>query len=112
MEIIKKEQSQKFINGNITAYEYPSENKSINSGYVEIRGRYPAEGWICNQVCTELAFIIRGSAILTTQTESFSLKEMDQIIINPNEKYFWNGDCDVLVPSTPPWFPEQTKIEK
>jgi mannose-6-phosphate isomerase class I len=110
MEITKKKQSLQFQNGNITAHEYPSQNKNISGGYVEIKGRYPTEGWICNQVCTELVFIIKGSVTLTTETESFSLKEMDQVIINPNEKYFWDGDCVVLVPSTPPWSPEQTKI--
>jgi hypothetical protein len=35
---------------------------------------------------------------------------MDQVIINPKERYYWDGDCVAFVPSTPPWTPEQTEI--
>jgi mannose-6-phosphate isomerase class I len=112
MEIIRKEQSKKFQKDDITAYEYPSQNKNINSAYVEIRGRHPKEGFICNKDCTELIFIIRGFVTLTTEKESFQLQEKDQVIINPNEKYFLEGDCDVVAPSTPPWTPNQTEISK
>jgi len=112
MEITKKDQSQIFHNGNITAHEYPTQNKNISGGYVEINGRYPKEGWICNQDCTELVFVIKGSTTLTNEEKSIILNEMDQAIIDPKEKYFFDGNCIVFVPSTPPWTPEQTKIEK
>lgn len=112
MEITKKEQSLVFHNGDVIAHEYPTQNKNISGGYVEINGRHPKEGWICNKDCTELVFISRGSATLTTEEGSFVLNELDQVIINPNERYYWNGDCVAFVPATPPWTPEQTKIEK
>ena len=112
MEITKKEQSLIFNIGDVTAHEYPSKNKDISGGYVEIKGRHPAEGWICNQDCTELVFISRGSVTLTTDQGSFVLNELDQVIIEPKERYYWDGDCVAFVPSTPPWTLEQTKIEK
>ena len=112
MEITKKDQSQIFHNGNVTAHEYPSQNKNISGGYVEIKGRHPSEGWIYNNLCTELVFIIRGSTTLTTEKESTILNEMDQVIIEPKERYFFDGDCIAFVPATPPWTPEQTEIEK
>ncbi len=110
MEITKKEQSQVFHNGNVTAHEYPTKNKNISGGFVEIRGRHPEKGWICNQECTELVFITKGSVTLTTEKESVFLNEMDQVIINPKERYYWDGNCVAFVPSTPPWTPEQTEI--
>ena len=109
MEIIKKEQSLVFHNGNVTAHEYPSQNPNISGGYVEIKGRHPVEGWICNNSCTELVFIIKGSATLFTDKESIFLNEMDQVIIDPKERYYWDGDCVAFVPATPPWTPEQTE---
>lgn len=112
MEIIKNKQSQIFHNGNIIAHEYPSQNKKISGGFVEIKGRHPNEGWICNKDSTELVFISKGSVILTTDKGSFTLNELDQVIIEPNEKYYWDGNCVAFVPATPPWTPEQTKISK
>ena len=109
MEITKKDQSLTFHNGSVTAHEYPSQNKNISGGYVEIKGRHPSEGYICNKSCTELVFIIEGSATLTTEKESNILSKGDQVIINPGERYYWDGDCVAFVPATPPWTPEQTE---
>lgn len=112
MEVIKKDQSQVFKNGAITAHEYASTNNQINIGLVEIKGRHPQQDFITNQDVTELVYIINGSVELTTESERYSLSQGDFVIISPKEKYFFEGDCTVLTPCTPPWTPEQTKIVK
>lgn len=112
MDYLKHDQSLVFKKGNITAYEYPTKNKIINNSFIEIKGRHPQEGWAYNEVCIESVFIIRGSVVLTTKTESVVLEENDTVIIDPNERYFFEGDCDMVSPSSPPWYPEQSKIEK
>lgn len=112
MKVIKKEQEEIFENGNIIAHEYPSTNQNINIGLVEIKGRHPPENWLINEKCTQLTYITKGSVNLTTESETILLEEGDVAILNPNEKYFWEGDCTLLAPCTPAWTPEQNKIVK
>ena len=112
MEYIKKDQSEIFNVGNLIAHEYPTKNPNINCALVELKGRHPQEGWIMNEQCTELVFFVRGSAVLTTEKESINFGEGDMVILQPQEKYFWVGDCTLFTPSTPAWTPEQTKIVK
>ena len=112
MEYLKKEQSQTFTNGNIVAHEYSTKNKNINFAIVEIKGRHPQENWLINQDCTELTYVIKGSVDLTTETDKISLKEGDVAILDPQEKYFWDGDCILFTPCTPAWNQDQNKIVK
>lgn len=112
MEIIKKVEEQIFKNGSIVAHEFGSKNLNINIGLVEIKGRHPQQDFICNTKVTELVYIIDGSVLLVTESDRYKLSKGDFAIISPNEKYFFDGDCTVLTPCTPPWTPEQTKIEK
>lgn len=112
MEVIKKGQSQVFHNGAITSYEYASKNKKINIGLVEIKGRHPQQDFVTNREVTELVYVIDGSVELTTESNKYSLSSGDFVIISPKEKYFFEGNCTVLTPCTPPWNSEQIKIIK
>lgn len=112
MEIIKKEQSQVFKNGPIIAREYTTKNKKINIGLIKIKGRYPQQDFITNQEVTELVYVINGSVELFTESSKHSLSKGDFVIISPKEKYFFEGNCTVLVPCTPPWNTKQIKIIK
>lgn len=110
MKYLEKEKSQKFEHGAITAYEYPLGDPDINCALVELKGRHPDQCWLINEKCKEMVFVVRGLVQLTTENETVSLKEGDIVLINPLEKYFWNGDCTLLTPCTPAWTPEQNKI--
>ena len=112
MEVIKKEQSQVFNSGAITAHEYASKNKNINLGLIEIKGRHPQQDFITNQEVTELVYILDGSVEVTTESNKYSLLPGDFVIISPQEKYFFEGNCTVLTPCTPPWTLHQTEIIK
>lgn len=112
MEIIKKEQEQVFKNANIIAHEFESQNPNINIGLVEINGRHPEEDFLVNEKVTELVYLIKGSVVLVTENNRYNLSEGDFAIISPNEKYYWDGNCVVLTPCTPPWTLEQNKIIK
>lgn len=112
MKYLKKENAVKFQNGTLTAIEYPVGDKDINCAVVTLKGRHPVNDWIINQECKELVYLMKGTAVLTTETKTISLSEGDMVILEPNEKYFWQGDCVLLTPTTPAWTPEQTKIVK
>ena len=37
------------------------------------------------------------------------LQEGDMILIEPGERYFWDGNLTMFVPCTPAWYPGQHK---
>jgi len=112
MKYLKKESSIKFKKGPITSYEYQLGDKDLDCALVEIHGRFPENGWTQNTKCKELFYMVKGSGVLTTETERISFSEGDMAIADVNEKYFWEGDCTLLTPCTPAWSPEQTRNTK
>ena len=34
----------------------------------------------------------------------------DVILIDKNEIYYWNGDCEIIMICTPAWYKEQCKF--
>ena len=41
--------------------------------------------------------------------EEVNLNQGDLILIEPGEKYFWQGNLKLFISSTPAWSPEQYK---
>lgn len=110
MKIIRKNQTKKFQNSNTcTAIEYPMEDKDINGAIIELSGRYPEKGRVVNMKCKEIAYVIEGSGKVVVEGEEITLNEGDLVLIEPEEKYFWEGNLKMFVPCTPAWYPEQHK---
>ncbi len=110
MKIIHKDQTEKFKNGeNCIATEYPLGDKDINGAIVELTGRYPNTGRVVNLKCKELAYVIKGSGRIVVENEEINLKEGDLILIEPGEKYFWDGNLIIFTSCTPAWHPDQHK---
>ena len=108
MKIIHKEQTKKFKNSeNCIAIEYSLGDKDINGAILELTGRYPNKGRVVNLKCKELAYIIKGSGRVVVENEEINLKKGDLILIEPGEKYFWDGGLTMFVPCTPAWYSEQ-----
>jgi len=110
--VVKKDKSKEFRNSNTCiATEYPTGDKDINIALVRILDdRYPPKGWAVNSICKEMAYIVKGEAILTTNNYSVHLSEGDVVLIEPNEKYYWEGDFEMVVPCAPAWFKKQHKV--
>ncbi len=110
MEIIYKNQTKIFKNSkHCTAFEYPSEEKNINGAVVKLTGRYPSKGRVVNLKCKEMGYVIKGSGKVVVENKKINLKQGDLILIEPGEKYFWDGKLDIFTPCTPAWYPEQHK---
>jgi mannose-6-phosphate isomerase class I len=110
MKVVKKSQVKKVKSSdNCTAYEYSLGDKDIDFAVIDLKGRYPSKGKVVNKVCKELAFILEGSVILNVDGEDVQLEKGDEVLIMPNEKYFWNGRCKLLTACTPSWYIEQHK---
>ena len=97
MKIVHKDQTKEFKNSETcTAIEYPMDDKDIN-------------GAVINLKCKEMAYVIKGSGKIIIEEKGVELKEGDLVLVEPGEKYFWEGNLVMFVPCTPAWHPEQHK---
>ncbi len=110
MKILKSQQAHEFKNGETcTALEYPLEEKSINIAVIKLIGRYPETGQAMNTECKEIAYVTKGSGNVCVEGETVEVKKGDVVLIEPNEKFYWEGKLTMLMPCTPAWRPEQYK---
>lgn len=110
MKILKANQVEKFKNNDAcTSSEYPLNDKDINVAVIKLNGRYPETGRVMNTVCKELSYIIKGNGKLFVEDKIFEIEEGDVVLIEPNEKYYWEGNFTMFVPCTPAWTLEQHK---
>lgn len=112
MEIIKFDNALKGANSDKCKYlEYLFEDKDIDLGITTITGRYPEEGYCVNVISKELIYIIDGNGILNFEDKSITFKKGDAILINNNEKYYWDTNyCVVSISCIPAWNEEQHKL--
>lgn len=110
MKEIRKDQTQRFKNSPVcTAIEYPLGDEDINGAVIELAGRYPDEGRVVNEKCKGLSFIISGSGKVVVEGKEVELQEGDMVLIEPGERYYWDGEMTMLMSCTPAWSPEQYK---
>jgi len=110
MKIIHKDQTKIFKNSEAcAAIEYPMEDKDINGAVIELNGRYPAKCRAMNLESKEMAYIIKGSGKVVVEGKEIKLSEQDLVLINPGEKFFWEGNMTIFMPCTPAWSYEQYK---
>ena len=113
MQITTKSQRKEFKNGDYCiAFEYPREDKNINGAVIKLSGRYPDKGWAANEVCKEMGYIISGSGKLVVEDKEYELTAGDLVLINPGEKFYWQGDMEIFMPCAPAWSPNQYKTVK
>lgn len=94
------------------AYEYAMPTGEIDSAVIELKGRYPDEGWVFNTACTALVHVIKGNGKLLYPESERELGEDDQVLLLPQERYAFEGDMKLLFSATPAWSPEQAGHEK
>lgn len=111
MKFIAKSLAQKFTNSpTCTVYEYAFGDTDMNGALGIINGRYPEVGWIINEVCKELVYVVSGEGSISTKSQCQVLSAGDSALIEPGEPYFFEGqDLSIFMPCTPAWYPEQHK---
>lgn len=113
MKVVYKKQSKEFKNSKVcTAIEYPLGDKDINGAVIELKGRYPDKGRVVNLKCKELAYVMQGAGKVVVEGKGVKLKKGDMVLIEPGERYFWEGNLVMFVPCTPAWYPKQHKEVK
>ena len=89
--------------------EYNFKNKVMNAALATITGRYPATGQVVNEACAEVAYIIKGQGKIVLEGETTELEVGDSLLINPGDRYYWDGNFEMLVVCSPAWYAEQHK---
>ncbi len=114
MKVIKNDNSLKGENSEkCKTSEYSFGDKDIDLGLATITGRYPDEGYCVNITSKELIYVMEGSGTLNFENKKIDFSKGDAILIEPNEKYYWNSDyCVVSMTCTPAWSAEQHKLVK
>jgi len=108
MSVVKKSDRIKHLNSPVCiAYEYAHKDKNISIAFIELRGRYPDKGRVTNQICKEMVFVVKGEGKVEIDGNEFILNEGDTILIQPNQKFFWEGNLVLVMPCHPAWYPEQ-----
>ena len=92
------------------ATEYDFKDRDIDISTAVIKGRYPEKGFCVNTQVKEIIFVIDGRGEIFKGNERISFQKGDAILIDKNEKYFWNADCKVVMSCSPAWHIEQHKI--
>jgi len=110
MKVIHKSQTEKFKNSELCmATEYPLGDKDINGAVIELTGRYPEKGRVVNLRCKELTYVISGSGKVVVEGKEINLQEGDLVLVEPGERYFWDGNMTMFVFCVPAWYPDQHK---
>ena len=112
MEIIKYDNALKGNNSDkCKTLEYSFNDKEMDLGVATINGRYPDKGYGVNLVSKELIYVIEGKGKLNFENKIVEFSKGDSILIEPNEKYYFNTDyCVISLTCTPAWSPEQYKL--
>ncbi len=108
MQIIKQNQRRTLHPEPQTkVHEYDTDDAFISGAVAEIKGRYPAKGFVCNTRIKELAYIVRGTGFYLTQQDRTPLAAGDTLLIDHNEFYAWDGDMDIFLATAPAFDPQQ-----
>jgi mannose-6-phosphate isomerase-like protein (cupin superfamily) len=108
MKFISKSQAQIHKNSDsCIATEYPIGDPDIDFATVEITGRYPDEGRVMNRTSKEIFLILKGTGKIVIEGREVKLNQDDVILVEPGDKYFWEGTMSIAVSCTPPWSKEQ-----
>jgi mannose-6-phosphate isomerase-like protein (cupin superfamily) len=112
MQQIQRSQATVFTNGaTCKGVEYSFGDKDMNIALVTVDGRYPESGYVMNEVCKEMAYIVSGTGKLCgADGNELLVVAGDSVFVKPGEKYFWEGEALTMVmPCTPAFYPEQHK---
>jgi mannose-6-phosphate isomerase-like protein (cupin superfamily) len=107
---IQKAEGIAFTNGQTCkGVEYSFGDKAMNMALVTVEGRYPESGYVMNDVCNEMGYVVSGTGKLCRDDGSeLAVVVGDAVFIAPGEKYYWEGEAlSMVMPCAPAFYPEQ-----
>lgn len=113
MKVIKLNDAEAGKNSEVCkTLEYSFGDKEIDLGVATITGRFPNSGYAYNEISRKLIYVIEGSGTLTFKDTKVEYSKGDAILIEPNDRYYFDSEYSVISMScTPAWDPLQHKME-
>lgn len=114
MEMIKSAEAVPGKNSDdCKTLEYSFKDKEMDLGIATITNRFPEEGYCINLICKELIYVLEGNGKLVFEDKTVSFAKGDAILIDKNEKYYYDTEyCVISMSCTPAWSPDQHKLVK
>lgn len=111
MEIVKKSGTNAFSNSpTCSGFSYPLGSEALDIAVVTVNGRYPEKGHLVNEVSLEIAYVLRGDGSVGVDDQVHTLSPGDAVLINPGERFYWQGESlEMLMPCAPAFSPDQHK---
>lgn len=110
MKIIRKDESVPFKNSeSCEVFEYGLQDGAGGIAVAEIRGRYPESGYVINDGCKEIAYILSGTGRIGWRRGEAELAPGDAVLIREGEEYFWEGSLSIVLTSFPAWDAKQCR---
>ncbi|HET9721538.1 MAG TPA: cupin domain-containing protein [Candidatus Saccharimonadales bacterium] len=112
MKYVPKSAAKKFQNGpTASGWEWPVGDKDIDIAEATVNGDYPESGFVVNEECKELLYIISGEGTFVTKNNSVKLQPGDQVLIDKGELFRYENATELvlLAACAPAWRPEQHK---
>ncbi len=110
MKIIRKNKSALCSNsGRCKVHEYGFCDSVAGIAVAQISGRYPESGFVVNEVCKEIAYVISGNGKAGFRKGEANLSIGDAVLIEKGDEYFWKGDLSIVIFSVPAWTAEQCR---
>ena len=111
MKLSLKDQSfDKKSNDACVITEYALGDEMINVAIARVTGRYPTTGNALNQISKEVAYIHEGSGKVVINNQQYHLKAGDTVLIEPGEKFHWEGNMTIFISCTPAWTKDQNRM--
>jgi mannose-6-phosphate isomerase-like protein (cupin superfamily) len=108
VKITRKNQSIERKNSDICLVtEYPSMDDHLNFAIVKISGKYPSTGAATNLECKEIVFVHEGEGSVVVNGSSQPLAAGDVILIEPGERFVWEGEMSLFIACHPAFTSEQ-----
>lgn len=111
MKLSKKHQAIEKKNSDFCAVtEHPINDQMIDFAIAKISGRYPDTQRVSNLVCKEIVYIQEGNGKVVVDGNEHLINAGDVILIEAGEKYYWEGNMQLLISCTPAFTIEQHQI--
>jgi quercetin dioxygenase-like cupin family protein len=111
MKISFKHQAiQKQSNDVCIITEHPLGDETINFALAEVSGRYPTTGYALNHQSKELVHVHEGSGKVVIEGKEHSVQKGDLVLIEPGEKFYWDGMLTLSISCTPAWTEKQNEM--
>lgn len=108
MLIKKSSRIKKQISSQSFVYEYGDINNKIGMAVSELNGRVPDKGIMKNNICYEVYYVISGKANVFLNNEVYEISEGDVFHIEPGIEFYVEADnLKLVIPTNPPFYPEQ-----